>query len=429
MKGSSQRLIEVWADWIGLGKPVLMGTLSAATAKGKEVFSFEYDQSWLQLGMAQTLDPSLLLFGGAQYPKAGKSNFGIFLDSAPDRWGRFLMDRREAQLAREEKRPGRKLHESDYLLGVFDQHRMGALRFRLNPDEPFLDNNKEFASPPWTSLRELETAALALEKPGAEKDKSYKRWLAMLIAPGGSLGGARPKASVIGTDGHLWIAKFPSRNDSVDWGAWELIVHDLAKKSGIIVPEAMARSFNTKRHTFLTKRFDRTAKGARLHFASAMTLLNHNDGDGADSGVSYLELAELIIKEGARPNADLEQLWRRIVFSICVSNTDDHLRNHGFLLTQEGWVLSPAYDMNPVSKSDGLALNISKADNSLDLELALEVAPFFRVKEKRAKTIVKEISSVVRDWKILAKKMKLSSDEIEEMEPAFRFAHKEKVTK
>ena len=299
---------------------------------------------------------------------------------------------------------------------------MGALRFRLNPNEPFLDNNKEFASPPWTSLRELEVAALALEKPGAEKDKSYKRWLSMLIAPGGSLGGARPKASVIGNDKHLWIAKFPSRSDTVDWGAWEFILHDLAKRSGISVPEAMARSFNTKRHTFLTRRFDRAARGGRIHFASAMTLLNHSDGEGAASGVSYLELAELIIKEGVRPHADLEQLWRRIVFSICVSNTDDHLRNHGFLYTQGGWALSPAYDMNPVSNSDGLALNISEVDNSLDLDLALEVAPYFRIKEKRAKTILKEVSSVVREWRLLAKKMKLSSDEIEEMEPAFRCA-------
>lgn len=422
MKGRGQRIIEVWADWVELGKPIRMGILLASPGKGKEIFSFEYDPAWLQIGVAQSLDPSLLLFGGAQYPAVGKSNFGIFLDSAPDRWGRFLMDRREAQLAREEKRPRNTLYESDYLLGVFDAHRMGALRFRLGQSGEFLDNRKEYASPPWTSLRELEAAAFALEKPGAEKDEHYNRWLTMLIAPGGSLGGARPKASVIGTDKHLWIAKFPSRNDSVDWGAWEFIVHALAEKSGVKVSPALVRNFNTKRHTFLTKRFDRTTKGGRIHFASAMTLLNHNDGEGASSGVSYLELAEFIIKEGASPDADLEQLWRRIVFSICVSNTDDHLRNHGFLLTPKGWILSPAYDMNPVPNSDGLALNISEVDNSLDRNLALEVASYFRIKNKRATTIMKEISLVVREWRSLTKQLKLSSTEIEGMESAFRNA-------
>ncbi len=419
MRVREQRRVEVWADWKWLGEPALMGVLFVSPGKGKEIFSFEYDDAWLRKNFLTTLDPVLVSFGGPQYPREGKATFGIFLDSAPDRWGRFLMDRREAQLAREEKRPREALHESDYLLGVFDAHRMGALRFKLEPHGPFLDDNQEYASPPWTHLRVLEEAVSVLEQPGSDQNAVNIRWLKMLIAPGGSLGGARPKAGVKNTDGHLWIAKFPSRNDDVDWGAWEWVVYELARKSGVIVSEAMARSFNSRRHTFLTKRFDRTTNGGRIHFASAMTLLNHNDGDDASSGASYLELVEFIMKHGAHPQVDLEQLWRRIVFSIFVSNSDDHLRNHGFLLTKEGWVLSPAYDMNPNPRSDGLKLNISESDNSQDLSLAMEVAPHFRVKQQAANNIIQDVASVVKEWRNLAKTMRLNSNEIDSMEPAF----------
>ena len=357
MKPSGQREIEVWADWEALAEPTRMGTLTATPARGKEIFSFAYDASWLKSGSAQRLDPALLLFSGPQYPSVHKPNFGLFLDSSPDRWGRFLMDRREAQTAREEGRARQPLRESGYLLGVYDGHRMGALRFQTDREGPFLDDNRDFATPPWTSLRELEQASLALERPEAEKDPHYKRWLRMLIAPGGSLGGDRPKAGVIDTQGHPWIAKFPSRGDTLDWGAWELLIHRLAGQAGLEVSEAEARTFNTARHTFLTKRFDRTATGRRIHFASAMALLDRSDGDDASTGASYLELAEFLMKQGAHPDRDLEQLWRRIVFFLCVSNTDDHLRNHGFLMNRAGWVLSPAYDMNPDPDADGLKLN------------------------------------------------------------------------
>lgn len=204
---------------------------------------------------------------------------------------------------------------------------MGGLRFRLEPDGPFLDNNRDYASPPWTSLRELEQASLHLEREGASADPNYRRWLRMLIAPGGSLGGARPKASVVDESGHLWIAKFPSRSDRWDGGGWELVAHSLAEKAGINVPAAQARRFNTSQHSFLTKRFDRRSDGGRIHYASALTMLGRSDGDDHTNGASYLELAELLIQQGCRTNADLEQLWRRIVFNVCISNVDDHLRN------------------------------------------------------------------------------------------------------
>lgn len=421
MKSAAQRIIEVWADWMGVPKPRRLGTLYATPSRAKEIFSFEYDAAWLKDGLAQSLDPALRFFSGPQYPGAEKMNFGLFLDSSPDRWGRFLMKRREAQAARDEGRAVRTLYESDFLLGVYDAHRMGALRFKLVPAGPFLDDNRDYASPPWASLRELEQAASEVERPDAEKAGEYKRWLRMLIAPGGSLGGARPKAGVVDAQGHLWIAKFPSATDEIDWGAWEMAVHALAKKSGVLVSEAQARTFNTKRHTFLTKRFDRVGQG-RIHFASAMTLLGRTDGDDASNGASYLELAELLIQYGAQVDADLEQLWRRIVFSICVSNADDHLRNHGFLLTPNGWTLSPAYDMNPDPDSEGLKLNISDVDNAQDLGLAREVAPFFRVKAKRAQAIIAEVVSAVRQWRDEARHVGITSAEMDEVEPAFRIA-------
>ncbi len=424
MKANTQRCIEVWADWAGLGGPAFMGTLCATPARSKEIFSFEYDRGWLRNGPAQTLDPALALYQGPQYAAAGKDNFGLFLDSSPDRWGRRLMQRREAQAAREEKRDPRPLRESDYLLGVYDGHRMGGLRFRTTPGGPFLDDNAALASPPWTSLRELENASLQLERDDSEKDPQYSAWLRMLIAPGGSLGGARPKAGVVDPQGHLWIAKFPSPTDETDVGAWECVVHRLALAAGVTVAPGRAQKFSSRHHTFLAKRFDRTEDGQRHHFASAMTLLGRSDGDDASSGASYLEIAEFLMQHGARAEEDLVQLWRRIVFSICVSNMDDHLRNHGFLLRPEGWALSPAYDMNPVATADGLKLNVSEYDNSLSLDLSREVAKYFRIKAPRAEQILGEVVAAVRDWRAAATSLGIPASEQNRMARAFRLAER-----
>mgnify|MGYP003412025446 FL=1 len=422
MSKTAQHTIEVWADWIGLGRATFMGTLSAARSRGKEIFSFEYDEGWLARAPAQSLDPSLGLYGGAQYAPSDRDNFRVFLDSCPDRWGRVLMTRREAQLARSEGRKERKLLESDFLLGVHDSHRMGALRFRATKDGPFLDDNQDMASPPWTSLRKLEQVSLALERDDSEDDPDYAQWLRMLIAPGGSLGGARPKASVLDDNGALWIAKFPSRRDDDDVGAWEGVIHELAKRVGIETATAQARKFGSDHHTFLAKRFDRNPDGSRVHFASAITLLQRSDGDDASSGASYLELAELIMKSGSQTDRDLEELWRRIVFSICVSNTDDHLRNHGFLLGPSGWALAPAYDMNPNPQGAGLKLNISETDNAQDLQLVREVAGFFRIQDARATAIIDGVAAAVRQWRAVAKKYGITRDEQARMAPAFEHA-------
>ncbi len=418
---SEKKKIYVYADWVELEISTLIGILSVELLRGKEIFSFEYTEEWLRSNNTQILDPDLGLYSGVQYLRYEKSNFGLFLDSSPDRWGRVLMKRREAVFAQSEKRSVRTLHESDFLLGVYDLHRMGALRFKLDPDGIFLDNNKDYSAPPWTSIRELEHASLELERNIEQGNPNLLKWLNILIAPGSSLGGARPKASIQHTDGSLWIAKFPSDNDEMDIGGWEVVVNELAQKAGIIMAEAIAKKYNSKKHTYLTKRFDRTVDGKRIHFSSAMTLLGYTDGVGAEEGVSYLELVEFIVQHGANVKEDLTELFRRIVFSIAVSNTDDHLRNHGFILTKQGWILSPAYDINPNPYGTGLKLNISEEDNSLDFDLALSVAPYFRLTEQEAIDIIKNIKLVVSKWEEIAIKYQISKSERDMMSVAFRY--------
>jgi serine/threonine-protein kinase HipA len=422
-KLSKKRSVYVYADWDGLNGPVLMGILNAELVRGKEIFSFEYDNDWLQSDHAQLLDPDLQLYSGMQYlNNETKSNFGIFLDSSPDRWGRVLMRRREAAMARQENRPEQNLFETDYLLGVYDGHRMGGLRFKLDMDRPFINDIDQLASPPWTSIRVLEQISLRLEDDDVVNDPEYIKWLNMLVAPGSSLGGARPKASVLDNENQLWIAKLPSRYDQSDIGGWEIVTHELAIAAGVNMAKSQARKFSSNNHTFITKRFDRTVTQGRIHFASAMTLLEYTDGQNHSDGASYLELVDFITSQGGNVNEDLEQLWRRIVFSICVSNTDDHLRNHGFILTNAGWILSPAYDINPVETGTGLKLNISDSDNALDLNLAMEVIDFFRLSKPRALEIIEKVKTSVRNWRVVATKFNVPKAEQELKSKAFQRA-------
>ena len=358
------------------------------------------------------------LFAGPQYAAEADSNFGVFLDSSPDGWGRILMRRRETLEAREQGRPARTLLESDYLLGVHDQQRMGGLRFRTAPDGPFLDNRTELAAPPMARIRERAFASLKLEEEGVEDDPEYAAWLRLLIAPGSSLGGSHPKASVTDEHGALWIAKFPSKQDTADRGAWEYVVYQLAQSAGVNVSVAQCRQFTTTHHTFLTRRFDRTEDGRRVHFMSAMAALRRRDRDEA----SYLELAEFLIQNGGRVAQDLEELWRRIVFFMCVSNNDDHLRNHGFLLHDGGWRLAPAYDVNPVEQPRGLSLLVSDADNAQDPQLARDVAEYFRVNSARANDIITGVVKVVRSWREVAKDAGLSKRAQDDMAQAFALA-------
>jgi serine/threonine-protein kinase HipA len=419
-KTDIRKEILIYADWIGLKEsPTRLGTLYSTIVKGSEIFSFEYSDEWLKSKYAQVIDPDLELFSGPHYLDNSKNNFGIFLDSSPDRWGRVLMKRREAILARNENRRAKTLMESDYLLGVYDENRVGGLRFKENESGPFLNQDSSLAAPPITSLNELQTASLRLEENEDVADEEHIKWLNMLMAPGSSLGGARPKASIKDNNGDLWIAKFPSASDNKDVGGWEMVVHILAAKCGLNVAEAKVEKFTNQNHTFLIKRFDRN-KTRRIHFASAMTILGYTDNRDAHAGASYLELVEFLSKNGARVNEDLEELWKRIVFSISVSNTDDHLRNHGFILTEKGWILSPAYDINPNEMGTGLTLNISDSDNSLEYDLVLEVAEYFRLKKDKTEKIIIDIKSKVGEWKMIANKFDIPKSEMLIMEKAFR---------
>jgi serine/threonine-protein kinase HipA len=416
-----QTKIWVYADWEFLEEAQLMGFLTSQRVRGKEIFSFEYAETWMNAkNPILFLDPHLGFYKGKQYLPDEKNNFGIFLDSSPDRWGRFLMRRREAWQARQESRDERTLFESDFLLGVFDGHRMGGVRFKLSEDGNFMNDQKKMATPPWTSLRELEHASLQLERDDAINDPEYAQWLRVLIDPGSSLGGARPKASVIDDKGHLWIAKFPSSRDEKNAGAWEMVLHELAKACGIHVSEARLQKFSGKHHTFLSKRFDRTHDQRRIHFASAMTLLGLQDGADHAEGIGYLDLVGFIMQNSSAVKEELEQLWRRVAFNILVSNTDDHLRNHGFILTDTGWRLSPAYDMNPNETGIGLTLNISENSNDLDTALVLATAHLYQLKSVKAESILMEMKQVISNWRTIAKKHGISNSEIEQTKRAFR---------
>ena len=408
--------IYVFAHWIGMVEPQLIGILSALKAKGKKAFSFEYDKDWLKSKNQMLLDPDIQFYGGPQYPN-NKENFGVFLDSMPDTWGKTLMKRREALRAKQANETPNTLYEIDFLLGVYDQSRMGALRFKLDPSGPFLDNSTHSPTPPWSSIRELQQAANNFEKD--DSDDEVRKWLAVLMAPGSSLGGARPKANILDENKELWIAKFPAKNDTVDKAAWEYVAYLLALKAGVYMAPSKIEKISGPYHTFFTKRFDREQM-QRIHFASAMTMTGHNEDTIRDNPASYLELAEFIQNHGAMVNDNLEQLWRRIVFNIAISNTDDHLRNHGFILTHQGWILSPAYDLNPSIDKDGLALNIDMDNNALSFDVAISVGQYFRLDESRMKAIIHEVLAVVASWRQLATTIGIPRSEQDLMAKAFK---------
>jgi serine/threonine-protein kinase HipA len=406
----------VYADWKGMANPKLMGILSVHQAKGRRAFSFSYSPDWLNTQEQLLIDPDIVWYTGPQYP-GRKENFGIFLDSMPDSWGRTLMKRRAAINAREVGRLTPVLNDTDFLLGVHDLCRMGALRFKINPDEDFLDNDPVSPVPPWTSIRDLQYSAELVES-GADTSE-IKKWLTMLMAPGSSLGGARPKANVMDPDGHLWIAKFPSGNDTINKGAWEYLAYRLAINAGIRMAESKLEHVSGTYDTFFTKRFDRE-KQQRIHFASAMTMTGKNEELIRDETPSYLDIAEFIQFSGTKVDEDLHQLWRRVVFNIFISNTDDHLRNHGFVLTPKGWRLSPAFDVNPSIDKAGLALNIDLDHNMQDIELIKSVGVYFRLGEKEMNEMLDEVKQAVSGWQRLAALIGIPRNEQELMAPAFR---------
>ena len=413
MKNKTKHIF-VFADWITIQhEPQFIGTITVNEGKGKQLFSFEYDATFLKTTKSFLLDPEISWYAGEQFP-IGKNCFGIFNDSMPDTWGRTLMKRRALINGSKEERF---LSEVDFLLGVHDFGRMGGLRFKLDKEGGFLDDDSTFPTPPWSSIREVQNGIRLIES--KKENIEINNWLKILLAPGSSLGGARPKANILDENQQLWIAKFPSKLDEVDKGLWEYLAYMLAIKSGIQMSECKIQKVAGEHHTFFTKRFDRKAD-KRLHFASAMTITGNNESTLKDKEASYLDIAEFIQFNLSDSKTELHQLWRRILFSILISNTDDHLRNHGFLWMDDTWKLSPAYDINPSIDKNGLSLNIDMYDNSLSIDLLVSVAPYFQLQEKECKIIVNEVREVVSQWESEAKNIGISRAEISLMRPAFR---------
>lgn len=380
-----------------------LGILEYDELRGKEVSSLELDADFVHNPSVAFLGPDIGLFRGRQYPML-QSGFGMFQDASPDSWGRKIIRRREKRAD---------LRESDYLLGVFDMTRIGALRFKMEGAADFVNVGGDSPAPPWTTLRALEDSSRRFDK-----DDSDASALAILLRPGTSLGGARPKASVTSPDGELWIAKFPSREDDVDVGAWEFLVHVLAEKSGIRVPAAQARKYSNAGTTFLCRRFDRDG-ARRIHFASAMTMLGCEDGQDEGNG-TYLDIAGLLVQHGANPDADLPELWRRMLFSLLVSNTDDHLRNHGFVATDHGWRLSPAYDLNANAKRpQALSLELDAGVPIESVDMLMDAADCFRVGKADADSQLGRIRSSVSQWRVVAARLGISRREQEEMAACF----------
>ncbi|MDM0084747.1 type II toxin-antitoxin system HipA family toxin [Variovorax sp. J31P179] len=397
------KVLEVWLD-CDLGPPCLVGTL----AHDRGQIRFQYDSDWLSDDRAFALDPDLSLAAQPFFPRAEVGNFGVFLDSSPDRWGQTLMKRREALQAKDENRAPRTLYAWDYLIGVQDLTRQGALRFRLQGTDEFLGSEK-MAAPPVTTLRELEAVAYQLSSRRIDDLDALRKWLAVLVAPGASLGGARPKANFTESNGSLWIGKFPARDDDRDVGAWEFVVHDLAQKAGVDVPNAKLIRMNNDFHTFCVERFDRAA-GIRRFYASAMTLLRKEQSEGT----SYLELAQFIRHhgDGAHVDTDLVQLFRRVAFNVAVGNRDDHLRNHGFVLGASGWRLAPAFDVNPNIDKAEHVLNLDDSDNRPSLATVLSTAEFYGLSAEEAASIVEHVADVVDHWQAVAARLSISRADV-----------------
>lgn len=399
------------------GAPVSVGRLWARVRQGRASSSFVYDAAWLQRPGAFALSPALPLVGGqfhAREPLAA-----AFTDPAPDSWGQRLMRRAERARATTDGRQPRTLFPVDFLAGVDDRTRLGALRFKDATGDDFLT----LAGTPIPPLIDLKALLAATDR--FDRGRETNNDVALVLAPGTSLGGARPKATVSDNDGSLLVAKFPKRDDDWPVTRWEHVALTLAEAAGIVVPVWRLEMIAHKA-VVLLGRFDRVG-GRRIPLISAMTALDAADHDGQHS---YLEIVDFIRQHGARPGPDLEQLWRRIAFNILISNTDDHLRNHAFLRAETGWRLAPAYDMNPCPvdvKPRIHALAINEQDATASMETAYAVAAKFGLKQDQATAIAGEVATAVANWRATAKKLGLKPGEVDRMASAFEHEDRDKV--
>jgi len=407
-------MIKIWvyADFDCIKEVGIIGELSFENLRGSEIYGFQYSKEWLNKHNDILLSDDIYNYTGMQYTHAGKDIFGCFSDALPDLWGRMLLNKREQILANEEKRPIKKLSSFDYLLGIDDFSRMGGFRFKTDINGDFINQPSSLQIPPLTSLRELMQACSAIEQSEEKNELPDKKWINQLILPGTSLGGARPKASIVDENKKLSIAKFPSRKDDYDVGFWEHFSHLLAQKAGINVASTRLVPGVEKYHTLLSARFDRTKEGKRIHFASAMTMFGCTDGDNYANGYGYLDIVDFILKACTNVENNLREIYRRVAFNICIGNTDDHFRNHGFLLTTKGWTLSPAYDINP-SLNDYQSLLICSSSNESNLKLLLESNEEYMLDKKQCTEIIQEVISAVKSWKTLAIQLQIPKSEMD----------------
>lgn len=406
------KTIYVYADFDWLTTPMLVGELGYESLRGSDSYAFKFDDNWLRQYGSLFLSADINNYPGQQYTQPGRDIFGCFSDALPDRWGRLLLNRREQIMATEEQRPVRKLSSFDCLMGIDDFSRIGGFRFKTDQNGEFINCDSLLRIPPLTDLRSLVAASMEIEKSEEQNHLPEKKWIQQLVHPGSSLGGARPKAGVRDLEGCLYIAKFPSRNDDYDVSLWEHLSHLLAKKAGVVAAETSIIPTGDKHHVLLSKRFDRTADGRRIHFASAMTLLGLTDGSDAQTGNGYLDIVDFILQNCCKVEENLRQLYRRVAFNIAIGNTDDHFRNHGFLLTPQGWTLSPAYDMNPTT-NEYQSLLITSSTNKADLNILLEASEEYMIGKEEAARIIQEVAATVKDWRKMAATLGIAKREIE----------------
>ena len=413
-----ERLL-VFADFDWLDKPELVGELCYEKLRGSESYAFRFDDNWLKFHAGIKLSEDINNYPGLQYTQPGNDIFGCFSDALPDRWGRTLLKRREQIQASEEKRAVRNLSSFDYLMGIDDFSRMGGFRLKRELDGDFINVSPSLKIPPLTELRQIVLASQEVEKSEENDVLPEKKWIAQLIQPGTSLGGARPKAGVLDDSGNLCIAKFPSRKDDYDTGLWEHFSHLLARKAGIYAAQTKVLGGLGKYHTLLSKRFDRTDEGKRIHFASSMSLIGLRDGDNAQGGYGYLNIVDFILQSCCDVEKNLQELYRRVAFNICIGNSDDHFRNHGFLLTPRGWTLSPAYDMNP-TLNEYQSLLINESSNKADIRTLLESCESYMIKKEVAENIIRQVQAAVAGWENLAVLLQIPAREVTMFKDRFK---------
>ena len=407
--------LDVRLDDLTLGGSALVGHLERSNHRGREAIDFEYAGDWIAGRTAIApfdLDHQLILGPGRQYARAGAARLSpAFQDASPDRWGCMLIERRERIRARQRGEAPCRLTDWDYLAGVSDETRMGALRL-FSPDTlQFVDGDR-LQAPPMADLRELEAITAKVERDDGDDTPERIEWLLHLAAPGSALGGARPKACLRDVDQSLWLAKFPSNDDRHDIGLWEYITYQLARRAGVDMPEARIMRLSERGHTYLVRRFDRQGN-ARRAYASALTLTDLDNSDGA----SYLDIVQAIENHGVANHigADLEQMCRRVLFTILLGNRDDHLRNHGFLREGNGWRLSPAFDINPNPGKDVHVLAIDDVEPTPDSSLWRNTAEFYRVNKQALNRMETEVRQAVAPWQELARAQGASHGEISRM--------------